>query len=92
MAAAMYYAYAAECSVYLRMGKSDRGDIHTGSMVRAAVDIAQGLDLVVWSAPVLKPLHADDVCAAARAANGLVTLGEYSFFCWGETNQRTCSD
>lgn len=105
MAAAMDYAYEAQGPVYLRMGKSDRGDVHTGatgplrpggllrvrdgrsdrpgliatgSMVRAAVDIAQDLDLVVWSAPVLKPLHADAVCAAARASNGLVTLEEHS--------------
>jgi len=105
MAAAMYYAYEAQGPVYLRMGKSDRGDVHTGatgvlrpghllrvrdgrsdrpgliatgSMVRAAVDIAQDLDLLVWSAPVLKPLHADAVCAAARLSNGLVTLEEHS--------------
>ena len=105
MAAAMDYAYEAQGPVYLRMGKSDRGDVHTGatgplrpggllrvrdgrsdrpgliatgSMVRAAVDIAQDLDLVVWSAPVLKPLHADAVCSAARASNGLVTLEEHS--------------
>lgn len=62
-------------------GRSDRpGLIATGSMVRTAVDIAQGLDLIVWSAPVLKPLHANDVCAAARASNGLVTLEEHSEF------------
>jgi transketolase len=105
MAATMDYAYAAHGPVYLRMGKSDRGDVHaaptgslepgrllrvrdgrsdrpgliaTGSMVRAAVDIAQDLDLVVWSAPVLKPLHADAVCSAARSTNGLVTLEEHS--------------
>jgi transketolase len=105
MAAAMDYAYVAQGPVYLRMGKSDRGDCHTGatgvlrpghllrirdgrsdrpgliatgSMVRAAVDIAQDLDLVVWSAPFLKPLHADAVCAAARSSNGLVTLEEHS--------------
>jgi transketolase len=105
MAAAMDYAYEAQGPVYLRMGKSDRGDIHagptgsfkpghllkvrdgssdrpgliaTGSMVRAAVDICQSLDLQVWSAPVLKPLHSDAVCAAARASNGLVTLEEHS--------------
>ena len=105
MAAAMDYAYAAQGPVYLRMGKSDRGDVHaaptgslkpgrllkirdgrddrpgliaTGSMVRPAVEIAQDLDLVVWSAPVLKPLHADDVCVAALSSNGLVTLEEHS--------------
>lgn len=105
MTASMDYAYAANSSVYMRMGKSDRGDVHagpidalqsgglikvrggradrpgliaTGSMVRAAVDIAQGLDLAVWSAPVLKPLLADDVCTAALATLGLVTLEEHS--------------
>ena len=105
MAAAMDYAYTAQSPVYLRMGKSDRGDVHagatgalrpgrllkvrdgrtdrpcliaTGSMVRTAVDIAQVLNLIVWSAPILKPLYADDVCAAARASTGLVTLEEHS--------------
>jgi transketolase len=105
MTASMDYAYAANGSVYMRMGKSDRGDVHagpidvlraggllklragradrpgliaTGSMVRAAADIAQDLDLAVWSAPVLKPLSAEDVCAAACATAGLVTLEEHS--------------
>lgn len=105
MTATMEYAYAAKGPVYLRMGKSDRGDVHagplgalqsgrllkiregrpdrpglvaTGSMVRTAADIAQELDLAVWSAPSLKPLLADDVCAAARACAGLVTLEEHS--------------
>lgn len=105
MTACMDYAYAANGPVYLRMGKSDRGDVHfepvqalraggllqvrtgrsdrpgliaTGSMVRTAVDVAQALELSVWSAPVLKPLLAEDVCAAARATSGLVTVEEHS--------------
>lgn len=105
MTASMDYAYTASRPVYLRMGKSDRGDVHggpigpmqsgrllkirdgradrpglvaTGSMVRTAADIAQELDLAVWSAPSIKPLLAEDVCAAARACNGLVTLEEHS--------------
>lgn len=105
MMACMDYAYATEGPVYLRIGKSDRGDVHadpiggltagrllsvragradrpgliaTGSMVRTAVDVAAELDLAVWSAPVLKPLLAADVCAAARATDGLVTLEEHS--------------
>ena len=105
LAACMEYAYAANGPVYLRMGKSDRGDVHggpiaalksgrllkvrngradrpcliaTGSMVITAVDIAQEQDLAVWSAPVLKPLDAVDVCAAAHASNGLITLEEHS--------------
>lgn len=105
MAASMDYAYTANRPVYMRMGKSDRGDVHggpigpmqsgrllkirdgrsdrpglvaTGSMVRTAADIAHELDLAVWSAPSLKPLLAEDVCAAACACTGLVTLEEHS--------------
>ncbi|MEF7614728.1 transketolase C-terminal domain-containing protein [Aquincola sp. MAHUQ-54] len=105
MTASMDYAYATNGPVYLRMGKSDRGDVHTGpvdqllagtllsvragrvdrpgliatgSMVRTAMDIAQELDLAVWSAPMLKPLRFEDVCAAARVTSGLVTLEEHS--------------
>ena len=63
----------------VRGGRADRpGLIATGSMVRAAVEIAESLNLVVWSVPVLKPLQADDVRLAARATNGLVTLEEHS--------------
>ncbi|WP_431265250.1 transketolase family protein [Roseateles chitinivorans] len=65
--------------VKVRAGRTDRpGLIATGSMVRAAVDIAQDLDLAVWSAPVLKPLSIEDVCAAARVTAGFVTLEEHS--------------
>ncbi|MCU7373336.1 transketolase [Paucibacter sp. O1-1] len=65
--------------VKVRAGRADRpGLIATGSMVRAAADIAQELDLAIWSAPVIKPLLAEDVCAAARATSGLVTLEEHS--------------
>jgi transketolase len=105
MTAAMDYAYATNGPVYLRMGKADLGDVHTGpnnslqpgrllkirdgrsdrpgliatgSMVRAALDIAVSLDLRLWSAPFLKPLHVDDVCAAVQTTNGLVTLEEHS--------------
>ena len=105
MTAAMDYSYTANHPVYLRIGKSDRGDIHssslnpllpgkllkvrdgrlglpgliaTGSMVCTALDIANELDLSVWSAPVLKPLVMEDVCAAAVDTNGLITLEEHS--------------
>lgn len=105
MTASMDHAYAAHGPVYLRMGKSDLGDVHagpvqalraggllqvrtgrsdrpgliaTGSMVCIAMDVAQALELSVWSAPVLKPLLTEDVCAAARATSGLVTLEEHS--------------
>ena len=105
MTAAMDYAYTTLGPVYLRMGKADLGDVHTGqlsslqqgrllkirdgradrpgliatgSMVRAAVDIAKSLDLMVWSVPNLKPLGIDDVLDAAKATNGLVTLEEHS--------------
>jgi transketolase len=63
----------------VRGGSTDLpGLIATGSMVRVAVEIAEMLNLAVWSAPVLKPLHADDVLAAARSTIGLVTLEEHS--------------
>lgn len=63
----------------IRDGRADRpGLIATGSMLKVAVGIAQSLDLAVWSAPILKPLHAEDVCEAARGTNGLVTLEEHS--------------
>jgi transketolase len=105
MTAGMDYAYESNGPVYLRMGKADLGDVHTGpigplksgrllqvrvgrtdlpgliatgSMLRAAVNIGQDLDLAVWSAPVLKPLLADEVCAAASGTNGLVTMEEHS--------------
>ena len=105
MTACMNYAYEGKGSVYLRIGKSDCGDVHlgpigalksgrllrlregrpdrlgliaTGSMVRTAVAIAIDLDLSVWSAPVLKPLLAEEVQAAVRVSNGLITLEEHS--------------
>lgn len=63
----------------VREGRSNRpGLIATGSMVRTAMDIALELDLAVWSAPVLKPLQADDIDAAARSTTGLVVLEEHS--------------
>lgn len=63
----------------VRAGRADRpGLIATGSMVSVAAKIAGELDLAVWSAPVIKPLLAEDVCAAARATTGLVTLEEHS--------------
>jgi transketolase len=105
MKACMDYAYTTNGPVYLRMGKSDRGDVHagpidllaeggllkvrtgrpdrpgliaTGSMTRTAIDIAQDLDLAVWSVPIIKPLNAESVCDAALACAGLVTLEEHS--------------
>jgi transketolase len=63
----------------VRDGRSDwPGLIATGSMVRAALDVAKSLDLMVWSAPMLKPLDEANVRAAAQASNGLVTLEEHS--------------
>jgi transketolase len=65
----------------VRTGRTDRpGIIATGSMVITAVEIARVLDLAVWSAPVLKPLRADHICAAARLTSGLITLEEHSVF------------
>jgi transketolase len=107
MTACMEYAYEANRPVYLRMGKADRGDVHsgpiarigagrllevrrgrsecpglvaTGSMVRTAVDVAETMDMTVWSAPFIKPLLSDDVCNAAMMVRGLVTLEEHSVY------------
>ena len=105
MVACLDYAYATRGPVYLRIGKSNCGDVHsvpidtlqtgrliklrdgrsdrpgliaTGSMVRAATDIAQPRELTVWSAPFIKPLSVDDVRTAARSCSSLVTLEEHS--------------
>jgi transketolase len=106
MTACMNYAYSIKSPIYLRMGKSDRGDVHsgqlgnleaghllqvnsagrsgrpgliaTGSMVCTALEIGKALGLSVWSAPMLKPLLASEVCAAAKASSGIVTLEEHS--------------
>jgi transketolase len=105
MKACMEYAYASHSPVYLRMGKSDLGNVHltpiaeldegcllkvrdgrrdrpgliaTGSMVKTALDIANELNLKVWSAPFIKPLSAIDVMNAARETNALITLEEHS--------------
>ena len=73
------HSFAQGRLIKLRGGRADRpGLIATGSMVRTALDVAQERDLSVWSAPSLKPLSPDDVCAAAGASNGLVTLEEHS--------------
>lgn len=106
IAACMNLAYAVQGPVYMRIGKSDRGDCHampirellpgqlvrlreghpdrpallaTGSMLRTAIDLADaGLGAAVWSAPSIKPLAAEQVCAAAESGSGLVVLEEHS--------------
>lgn len=65
--------------IKVRNGKRNKpGLIATGSMVHTAVEIGEDLNLTVWSAPMLKPLTAEDVCLAARTSTGLVTLEEHS--------------
>ncbi|MCO4090767.1 MAG: transketolase [Sphingorhabdus sp.] len=105
MESCMNYAYSAKQPVYLRMGKSDRGDVHTGpidalksgqliklrdgrtdrpgliatgAMAVTALRVAEELNLMAWSAPMLKPLDSKDVCSAASITKGLVTLEEHS--------------
>jgi len=107
MVSCLNYAYNRRRSVYLRMGKSDRGDVHsapiavlepgrllkvrsghpdrpaiiaTGSMVRTALDISNDIDATVWSAPILKPLNAADVCYASSSAACVVTIEEHSIY------------
>lgn len=105
MTECMRYAYKCNRTVYLRMGKSDLGDVHvegvkqfssgaiykvrqgkrdspgliaTGSMVSQSLKLAEKFDLSVWSAPSIKPLCVDSICAAAEETNGIVTLEEHS--------------
>ena len=105
MKACMEFAYACHGPVYLRMGKSDLGNVHlapipaldegrllkvrdggrdrpgliaTGSMVKTALDIANELNLKVWSAPIIKPLAVRDVMNAAQETKALITLEEHS--------------
>ena len=108
IAACMDYAYTAKRAIYLRMGKSDRGDVHTaplpslasgellqvrrgrpdrpsllatGSMVRMAVDIADGwLDASVWSVPFIKPIDVSAVMKICDSSRGLVAMEEHSIF------------
>lgn len=102
----MDWAYQSRSPTYLRMGKADRGDVHsgplalpmgsvvriraglpgglafvaTGSMVRTALDLADGSykDASVLSVPAIKPVNAGqlaDVCLRSRA---VVTMEEHS--------------
>jgi transketolase len=65
----------------VRNGRADGpGLIATGSMVRTAINIGEEQNFSVWSAPMLKPLAAEEVCAAALETTGLVTLEEHSIF------------
>lgn len=104
--ACMDMAYAAKSAVYLRMGKSDLGDVHTsvptarmgslipvragqsqdisfiatGSMVRAAIDVATQSypGAAVWSAPTIKPLDSQQVSTICKHSRTVVVLEEHS--------------
>lgn len=106
VAVCMEMAYKSKAPVYLRMGKSDRGDVHaavpqakvgsllevkpgtsgditfiaTGSLVRAAIDIAAAgySDAAVLSAPVIKPIDAKQVTAICEKSQVVVVLEEHS--------------
>ena len=103
MTACMDLALRSAEPVYLRMGKSDRGDVHhgpidlrpgelvpvtkdqkrivmlaTGSMVKAACDLAPDFDAEVWSVPSVKPLSTQTLTEIARRAEKIITLEEHS--------------
>lgn len=104
MTATMQLALRLGTPAYVRVGKSDRGDVHksavqlqpgellqvrkgaarmaflaTGSMVRAAMDVAdRGIDADVWSVPSVKPLNAVQLAEIARRVDAVVTLEEHS--------------
>jgi transketolase len=104
--ACMEMAYQSKSAVYIRMGKSDRGDVHTvaqpsniagllkvtsgksgdvafiatGSLVRAALDIAAATypDASVWSAPIIKPINSGQVTAICKRSRAVVVFEEHS--------------
>jgi len=106
MTACLERAYDSQSPVYLRMGKSDRGDIHqveldftklsfplnvlkssykalafiaTGSMVKAALEIAENrIDASVWSVPCIKPLDKLAIVDIAKQSHGIVVFEEHS--------------
>jgi len=65
----------------LRRGRSSApGLIATGSMVMAALEIGNLLNLNVWSAPIIKPLSKESVLEAASYSSSLVTIEEHSVY------------
>jgi transketolase len=62
----------------VRDGRHPVALIATGSMVKSACALGDELDASVWSAPWLKPLHAQQLDALARSATALITLEEHS--------------
>jgi transketolase len=103
MTATMDLSLRLASPVYLRVGKSDRGDVHqapvaieagqllrirkgagraallaTGSMVRAALDVAERVDAEVWSVPCIKPVDEAVLSKIARSVGAIVTLEEHS--------------
>lgn len=101
-------AYERSSAVYLRIGKSDRGDVHskepqarpgellrvrggvegglalvaTGSMVRAAIDVAEEFlpEASVWSVPWIKPTETKQIVAICDDSRGVAVLKEHSVF------------
>jgi len=103
MTTSLEMAFRLESPVYLRIGKSDRGDVHegplelnssnmicvrkghnritilaTGSMVKTAMELAEDLDLNVWSVPCIKPLPKHQLTEIARSSQHLIILEEHS--------------
>ena len=104
----MNWAYESHKTCYLRLGKSDRGDIHnaplsaeigdllpvkindhadlafisTGSLVRTAIDIAEGpfQNASVWSAPSLKPINVEQIISICGEHQTIVVFEEHSIY------------
>ncbi len=104
--ACMQMAYDSRSSCYIRMGKSDRGDVHvseladlqnslvgvvksdesrvaiiaTGSMVKTALNLVHEgfIEASVWSAPIIKPINAEQVAEICRVNDLIITLEEHS--------------
>lgn len=52
--------------------------VATGSMVKTASILAETLACPVWSVPVIKPIHTQQLCDIARHAKTLVVFEEHS--------------
>jgi len=63
----------------IKPGAGRLGWIATGSMVKTSLSVAQlWTGSAVWSAPSLKPLDAEQVCAVCRQHQAVVVLEEHS--------------
>jgi len=65
----------------VKFGSGPLAWIATGSMVKTALTVAQQWpDSAVWSAPSLKPLHAEPIAEICRRHQAVIVLEEHSIY------------